>query len=446
MACSWERLPIAVISSSVEYIRQVILFLTVHFSHCYDPLDPDGSITITFDIYQWRPDGYEAMVTVQNFYQYRHVEKPGWKLGWTWTQNEVIWTMTGALALRQGNCSAFNVQTAHSCKRDPVIVDLMPEALPENRTENCCRGGLVSAWGIDRRRSLSSFEMLIGNLGGPRSYMPENLTFLGPGPGYTCGPLADFPPTVFSSTDVRREMQVFRTWKSTCTYSNFLANKVPICCVSLSTFYNSDVTPCPTCSCGCRLADKNTLSCISNEFSTSLSTELDHLVRCTDHMCPVRVHWHIKNNYKEYWRVKLTVSNYNFGTNYTDWNVVVQHPGFGQSIEYYSFNGTTLGTIRLADEVALFWGLTFYNDVLLQAVEDQPGSVTTEILLHKDLNTFTLENGWAFPRRVYFNGENCEMPMPDNFPGLPNSSSNHGYGILPLILALFLSFKILLWL
>lgn len=76
----------------------------------------------------------------------------------------------------------------------------------------------------------------------------------------------------------------------------------------------------------------------------------------------------------------------------------------------------------MADDVALFWGIKYYNDVLLQAVEDKPGSVTTEILLNKE-DSFTLSNGWALPRRIYFNGEDCQMPQPDNFPALPNGSS-----------------------
>lgn len=77
----------------------------------------------------------------------------------------------------------------------------------------------------------------------------------------------------------------------------------------------------------------------------------------------------------------------------------------------------------LADEVALFWGLQFYNNELLQADEKQLGSVTTEILLKKDLDTFTLSSGWALARRIYFSGEECAMPLPDTFPMLPNSSS-----------------------
>lgn len=49
--------------------------------------------------------------------------------------------------------------------------------------------------------------------------------------------------------------------------------------------------------------------------------------------------------------------------------------------------------------------------------------MTTDIILEKDSKSFTLNNGWALPRKVYINGENCEMALPDTFPMLPNGSS-----------------------
>ena len=78
----------------------------------------------------------------------------------------------------------------------------------------------------------------------------------------------------------------------------------------------------------------------------------------------------------------------------------------------------------MADGVALLWGIDYYNNEILHSDKDRVGSVTTEILLEKDQNSFTLQNGWAFPRRIYFNGENCDMPLPDTFPMLPNGSSS----------------------
>ncbi|KAF6161966.1 hypothetical protein GIB67_020022, partial [Kingdonia uniflora] len=401
----------------------------------YDPLDPNGKITVTFDTLQFTDDGYVARVTIQNYYQYRHIDKPGWNLGWIWTRKEVIWSMSGAFATQQGNCLEFKYKTAHSCKIDPVISDHMPDAQGENRTENCCNGGVLSSWAINPNKSSSSFEITIGNLNGNSSLFPppSNLTLISPGPGYSCGPIVDVKPTVFPEIGGKREVQVYRTWKSTCTYSSFVANKAPTCCVSFSSFYSPTFTSCPLCSCGCKQADETALVCNSSNVARS---EL----QCTDHMCPVGVHWHIKTNYREHWRVKMTVSNYNLGVNYTDWNVLVQHPGFNKSSLTYSFNSMLLPTAGFADDVALFSGILSYNDKLLQADQKHVGSVSTEILMAKDLDQFTLHNGWAFPRRIYFNGENCEMALPDTFPMLPsgNLSCHPSYHLFVLLIVLHL--------
>nr|GMC78304.1 COBRA-like protein 1 [Ipomoea batatas] len=348
--------------------------------------------------------------------------------------------MSGAFATQQGNCSKFTNEIPHSCKMDPVIADLMPEALPENRSDDCCHGGFLSAWAVSPPNSFSSFMMKVGNLrGNYTAFKPLNLSLMAPGPGYTCAKFVDTDPTVSPAIGGRREEQVFRTWRSTCTYSTYLANKTPACCVSLSTFYNPKITSCPSCSCGCRLADPSTKSCIRAGAQPSIEPDV---VWCTDHMCPIQVHWHIKNNYRDHWRVKLTISNYNYGRNYSDWTLVVQHPGFSQTTTTYSFNSTVLPTAGVPDEIALFWGIDFYNTILLQASEEQVGSVTTEILLEKDLSSFTLRNGWAFPRRIYFNGENCEMPPPDTFPMLPNGNSSLKPGYTLVLICLI--YKMLL--
>ncbi|KAH6780126.1 hypothetical protein C2S52_011363 [Perilla frutescens var. hirtella] len=384
---------------------------------CYDPLDPNGNITVTFDVLDYNLDGYVARVTIQNYYQYRHVDRPGWKLGWTWAKGEVILSMNGAVATKQGDCKPSTNQKPHCCLPDPVVVDLMPDA-SDNRTDGCCHAGLLSAWAIDSSMSRSSFEITVANLGpNNTAYRPPlNLTLMAPGPGYTCGPIRDTSPSVSSVSGGIREEQVFKTWKSACTYSSYLSSKTPVCCVSLSTFYNPSITPCPSCSCGCRIADQSANSCISEDEIPSTIPDAD-LVKCTDHMCPLRIHWHIKNNYVTHWKVKLTVSNYHYGRNYSDWNVVVQHPGFTQSLASSGFNTTMLPT---NEDVALFWGKAFYNTELLQSDEYEVGSVTTDILMQKDAHSFTLSNGWGLPRIVYFNGENCQMPLPDTFPMLPN--------------------------
>lgn len=63
--------------------------------------------------------------------------------------------------------------------------------------------------------------------------------------------------------------------------------------------------------------------------------------------------------------------------------------------------------------------MKYYNDLLMEA--GSLGNVQSEILMRKDADTFTFKQGWAFPRKVYFNGDECMLPPPDTYPFLPNS-------------------------
>lgn len=77
-------------------------------------------------------------------------------------------------------------------------------------------------------------------------------------------------------------------------------------------------------------------------------------------------------------------------------------------------------SFKWPDDTAMLWGVKRHNDDLLQA--GLLGNVQSDILFRKDSSTFTLEKGWAFPRRIYFNGDNCVMPPPDAYPYLPHTS------------------------
>ncbi|KAL6521682.1 hypothetical protein OROGR_018251 [Orobanche gracilis] len=154
---------------------------------------------------------------------------------------------------------------------------------------------------------------------------------------------AQDPTNAASSFQVSVAMM---TWNVTCTYSQFLAQKTPTCCVSLSSFYNDTIVPCPTCTCGCQNNLTQPGSCVNPDspYLASVVSErgksnsLAPLVQCTSHMCPIRVHWHVKVNYKEYWRVKVTITNFNYRMNYTQWNLVLQHPNLDNLTEIFSFN------------------------------------------------------------------------------------------------------------
>ncbi|XP_077222550.1 COBRA-like protein 1 [Tasmannia lanceolata] len=442
-----------IFTSTSRYISKLTNFtiLVVFLLFCtnlpsteaYDSLDPNGNITIKWDLIQWTSDGYVAVVTIFNFQLYRHIQTPGWTLGWTWAKKEVIWSMVGAQATDQGDCSRYKGNVPHCCKKNPTIVDLLPGTPYNQQIANCCKGGVISSWVQDPTNAVSSFQLSAGAAGTTNKTVrvPKNFTLQGPGPGYTCGPAKIVKPTRFISTDGRRVTQALMTWNVTCTYSQFLAQKTPTCCVSLSSFYNDTIVPCPTCTCGCQNNITQPGSCVEGDspylasaIAAGGKNNFAPLVQCTNHMCPIRIHWHVKLNYVEYWRVKVTITNFNYRMNYSLWNIVVQHPNFDNLTEIFSFNYKSLTPYQAINDTAMMWGVKFYNDFLMQA--GPLGNVQSELLFQKDLSTFTFNKGWAFPRRVYFNGDNCVMPPPDAYPWLPNASPPPTTLIIPIMVLL----------
>ncbi|KAK9996275.1 hypothetical protein SO802_020961 [Lithocarpus litseifolius] len=429
-------------------------------TEAYDPLDPTGNITIKWDVMSWTPDGYVAAVTMNNFQMYRGIMNPGWTLGWSWAKKEVIWTMIGAQTTEQGDCSKFKGNVPHCCKRTPTVVDLLPGVPYNQQYTNCCKGGVLGTWGQDPLSAVSAFQVSVGLAGTSNKTvkLPKNFTLLGPGPGYTCGPAKIVPSTVFLTPDKRRKTQALSefllsfslltillnrylcwfcdhfhhiiewflyavTWNVTCTYSQFLASKNPSCCVSFSSFYNQTITPCPSCACGCQ----NKKNCIKSDSKLLRRAGINTpkkdntpLLQCTHHMCPIRVHWHVKLNYKDYWRVKVAITNFNYRLNYSQWTLVAQHPNLNNVTQVFSFDYKPLVPYESINDTGMFYGMKFYNDLLMEA--GPLGNVQSEVLLQKDKDTFTFKQGWAFPRKVYFNGDECMLPPPDTYPFLPNSA------------------------
>ncbi|RLN41134.1 hypothetical protein C2845_PM01G18060 [Panicum miliaceum] len=407
----------------------LVLAVTCSVAVAYDALDPNGNITIKWDVISWTPDGYVAMVTMSNYQMYRHIMAPGWTVGWSWAKKEVIWSIVGAQATEQGDCSKFKGGIPHCCKRTPAVVDLLPGVPYNQQIANCCKAGVVSAFGQDPAGSVSAFQVSVGLAGTTNKTvkLPKNFTLQGPGPGYTCGPARVVPSTVYFTPDRRRKTQALMTWTVTCTYSQQLASKYPSCCVSFSSFYNGTIVPCARCACGCGHGGHAPGGCIAGDSKRALSPGVNTprkdgqaLLQCTPHMCPIRVHWHIKLNYKDYWRAKIAITNFNYRMNYTQWTLVAQHPNLDNVTEVFSFQYKPLLPYGAINDTGMFYGLKFYNDLLMEA--GPFGNVQSEVLMRKDASTFTFSQGWAFPRKIYFNGDECKMPPPDSYPYLPNSA------------------------
>lgn len=146
---------------------------------------------------------------MNNFQMYRHIMSPGWTLGWTWAKKEVIWSMVGAQTTEQGDCSKFKGNIPHCCKKTPTVVDLLPGVPYNQQIANCCKGGVIGAYGQDPSASVSAFQVSVGLAGTSNKTvkLPKNFTLLGPGPGYTCGPAKIVPSTTFLTPDRRRKTQ-----------------------------------------------------------------------------------------------------------------------------------------------------------------------------------------------------------------------------------------------
>ncbi|XP_010548878.1 PREDICTED: COBRA-like protein 6 [Tarenaya hassleriana] len=429
--------------STLIIVVFVSLLFAISPTEGYDPLDPNGNITIKWDLIVGG-SAPTVLVTITNLQQYRHIEQPGWRISWDWKNHEAIWDIRGAEATEQGNCSAFLSSSApppHCCLRHPVIVDLLPGSPYNLQVANCCRGGFISSMNQDSSKFASSFQMSIGSSDTePYEFsVPENFT-LGV-PGYTCGNATSVEPTKFTEKNRRHKKQALATWHITCVYSQIQSSPAPKCCVSLSAFYNETVVPCQRCSCGCQ--GLSGARCVNKGEAPQLlqqhqdpTVEVPPVVQCTRHMCPIKVHWHVKVNYREYWRVKVTVTNFNVIKNYSEWNLVVLHPNLKSIQQVFSFNYKPLRQYGYLNDTAMFYGLPFYNDVLLQSGET--GNVQSEILLKKDQGNFTFSEGWAFPRRILFNGDECVMPSPDDYPRLPNRAASADISLLPVFLSVLL--------
>ncbi|CAL0330583.1 unnamed protein product [Lupinus luteus] len=319
-----------------------------------------------------------------NFQQYRHIQAPGWALGWTWAKREVIWNMMGGQTTEQGDCSTYKGNIPHCCKKDPTVVDLLPGTPYNQHVANCCRGGVLNAWAQDPDTSVSSFQLTVGSAGTTNKTvkLPKNFTLKTPGPGYTCGPAKIVRPTKFIASDKRRITQALSKLLANCIDLEFF-----ISCYFVPIFLGSNIAfvvemglsiqkdPDP---------ESPHLASVVSPPGKAINTPL---VQCTSHMCPIKVHWHVKLQYKDYWRVKVTITNFNYRMNYTQWNLVVQHPNFDNLTQLFSFNYKSLTPYEGLNDTGMLWGVKFYNDFLSSA--GPSGNVQSELLFRKDKSTFT---------------------------------------------------------
>ncbi|CAN7089841.1 unnamed protein product [Brassica rapa subsp. narinosa] len=195
----------------------IIILLLVSFS-CFISsgalTSNKGNITIKWDLMNWTPDGYIAVVTAYNNQKQRSIPSPGWKMSWRWAKKEVIWSMAGAQTTEQGDCSMFKGNIPKSCVRKPTVIDLLPGTPYNQQISNCCKGGVLKP-GL-----ASSFQISVGAAGTSNSTvrMAVNFMFTAPKQQYICGPTKNVMRTKFITSDSKRTTSALMTWNIACVF------------------------------------------------------------------------------------------------------------------------------------------------------------------------------------------------------------------------------------
>jgi hypothetical protein len=157
------------------------------------------------------------MVSIHNYQLYRHIESPGWRLGWAWGGQEIIWDVRGGETTEQGNCSRVHMDPGspppHCCEKRPLMVDLPPGAPYTSQVANCCRGGVLSSLTQNNSTATAKFQMTVGNFdsddgsvdGDPVKPTNFSIGVL----GYTCSNATNVPATR-TKIDERRHVQAMR--------------------------------------------------------------------------------------------------------------------------------------------------------------------------------------------------------------------------------------------
>ncbi|KAK8491461.1 hypothetical protein V6N11_059386 [Hibiscus sabdariffa] len=342
---------------------------------------------------------------MNNFQMYRHIMSLGWTLGWTCVKKEVIWSMNGAQTTEQGDCTKFEGNVPHCCKKTPTVVDLLPDVPYNQQFTNCCKGSVLPAWGQDPQAAISAFQVSVGLTGTSNKTikLPKIFTLLGPRPGYTCGPAKVVPSTTFITPDRRLKKHSLEKTRIVASLSRLSTTK-PSLLAQLVLVDAKTKTTVPSLDHQLQLRDKlhglepRRSAPESQQRNTSLWLRLQA-------SRPLRINQRVLEQ------------------------VFFFYPWY--IIRYYLI---MLFGHAYADDTGMLYGMKFYNDLLMEA--GPFGNVQSEVLLRKDKDTFTFKQGWAFPRKVYFNGDECMLPTPDTYPFLPNSAHQHLFSILTSIAAM----------
>ncbi|CAM0145066.1 unnamed protein product [Urochloa decumbens] len=448
-----------------------------------------GDLVITYDVVQAHETTYLALVTLDNGAPLGRLD--GWQLSWEWQRGEFIRAMRGAYPREVGSAAClYGPQGQHykgldfskvlNCDRRPVVMDLPPSRADDadmGRINHCCRNGTILPKSMGVAQSTSAFQMDVykmpPDLNRTKLYPPAGFQVRGSSPlnpDYACGQPVPVRPSEFPDpSGLPSTTLAVASWQVVCNITTQSQSQqappkssTPRCCVSFSAFYNESVVPCRTCACGCPAPTKTSQQPASSCSTTAPAMLLPpyallmpsdrrakealtwadqkdlgpvpNPMPCADN-CAFSVNWHVASDFAGGWTARLTLFNWQPDADMPDWFAAVvmadeaAYDGFEQA---YSFNATAIGNGTI-----FIHGREGFNDFLLKETNMSgvdypvPGKVQSVLSFTKKTSAaIDVIAGHGFPSKVFFNGDECAMPLRIPSPG---ARPNTGGFILPML-------------
>ncbi|XP_024027430.1 COBRA-like protein 10 [Morus notabilis] len=449
----------------------------------------NGDLSFTYDIIQAFSGNYLAQVTIDNNNSLGRLDH--WNLTWEWTRGEFIYAMRGAYTHRHDSSDCIygpaglyykdlDFSQVMNCQKKPTISDLPADRAEDEKVGKlpfCCRNGTLLPPQMDSNKSRSIFQLQVYKVPPDVSnrttfYPPQKWQVDGVlNPDYKCGSPLRVDPTEFPDpSGLQSVTTAIASWQVVCNITR-PKTRHSRCCVSFSAYYNDSVVPCNTCACGCGQKttgsfDITTTTCDPEAQPLLLPPEallvpfanrtekakawarikhnnIPKTLPCPDN-CGLSMNWHINTDYKSGWTARITLFNW-LNTSFDDWFAAIQmkkaYPGYEN---VYSFNGTRLpdvnNTIFLQGLPGLNYLMGMTNGTNPRTDPRVPGKQQSVISFAKKRTPgIDVRGGDGFPTKVFFNGEECEIPV-----HFPTSSSRRrraevGLG-LPVLVAAALTF------
>ncbi|KAE8724107.1 COBRA-like protein 8 [Hibiscus syriacus] len=422
-----------------------------------------GDLTIMYDVTRTYDSNYWSQVTISNHNPLGRLDN--WKLSFDWMRDEFIFSMKGAYpyVVDSSGC-LFGPQGQYyreldfgnvlNCERRPTIIDLPPTKANDTSLgliPKCCRNGTILPPSMDPSKSSSVFQMQVfkmpPDLNRSELSPPQNWKINGTlNPDYKCGPPVRVSPSQFPDpSGLPSNKTAVASWQVVCNITQ-PKGASPKCCVSFSSYYNDSVVPCRTCACGCPSNTARTCSAnaqavllppeallVPFENRTTMArawADLKHLtvpnpMPCSDN-CGVSINWHVLTDYSRGWSARITIFNWD-ETAFPDWFAAVQMDKAALGFEkMYSFNGTAL-ELNGVNNTILMQGLPGLNYIVGETDGADPekdprvpGKQQTVVsFTKKNIRGINVAFGDGFPSKVFFNGEECALPLV-----LPTNDSN----------------------